>query len=266
MEAVSRRSSSSGMCSIWKHRAGPPRSRASSAVAAASPPPALAPSRARRSVSTPSSLGVVEEESQGAVTIVQPGGERVLGGEAVLDRDHDRTGPDGRRGGAGVLGLDAADDEAPTVDQQHRRARARGRSGAGRPARRRRDRPPSRARTGPRSRASRCRGPRPGVAASIASNPARAATGSDRSMTGSSSSTAVELRVDHGALSPAVSVDYLGCMRMPASMRIDSAFMYELDSSSRASVANSVACPSRCGNRTSWASLALNALGSSAEP
>ena len=38
---VSRRSSSSGMCSIWKQTGGPPRSRASNAVAAASPPPAL---------------------------------------------------------------------------------------------------------------------------------------------------------------------------------------------------------------------------------
>jgi hypothetical protein len=40
-----------------------------------------------------------------------------------------------------------------------------------------------------------------------------------------------QLRVDH----------YFGCIRMPASMRIDSAFMYELDSSSTASAANSVA-------------------------
>ena len=55
-----------------------------------------------------------------------------------------------------------------------------------------------------------------------------------------------QLRVDHVRSSPVqrdaarTRADYLGCIRMPASMRIDSALMYELDSSSSARVANSV--------------------------
>ena len=74
-----------------------------------------------------------------------------------------------------------------------------------------------------------------------------------------------EFGIDHGWRSPVAGI-YLGCMRMPASMRIDSAFMYELDSSSTASVANSVARPSRCGKSTSWANLSLNASEPSPAP
>ena len=50
-----------------------------------------------------------------------------------------------------------------------------------------------------------------------------------------------QFRVHHRVAVPPVLATYFGCMRMPASMRIDSAFMYELDSSSTASVANSLA-------------------------
>ena len=54
---------------------------------------------------------------------------------------------------------------------------------------------------------------------------------------------------------------YLGCIRMPASRRIDSAFMYELPSSSTAREANSVAYPRRWGNSTSCGQLGLERLG-----
>ena len=182
---------------------------------------------------------MVEEEPQGAVTIVQTGRKRMFGGQAVFDRDHDGTGLDGRHGGAGMLGLDAADDEAPAVDHQH-------------------------ARDGPGSV------PRPvdphadvGIALPAGHEPVfdlerldAGDLGPERGQEFLESGPCRhrigevdgrqhlehrrKLRIDHGYVPPG-SVDYLGCMRMPASMRIDSAFMYELDSSSRASVANSVA-------------------------
>ena len=73
-----------------------------------------------------------------------------------------------------------------------------------------------------------------------------------------------QLRIDHRPLlSGRV---YFGCIRMPASSRIDSAFMYELLKSSTASVANSLEFPKRCGNRTSCASLLLNASEPSPAP
>ncbi len=78
------------------------------------------------------------------------------------------------------------------------------------------------------------------MATSISSKARRAATGSARSITGSRSTIAASSG-SIIALPPPILVTYFGCMRMPASMRIDSAFMYELDSSSTASVANSLA-------------------------
>ena len=73
-----------------------------------------------------------------------------------------------------------------------------------------------------------------------------------------------QLRVDH-VLAPSV-CPYFGCMRMPASIRIDSALTYELVSSSSARVANSAEYPRRCGNSTSWASLPLKASDPSPAP
>ena len=75
-----------------------------------------------------------------------------------------------------------------------------------------------------------------------------------------------ELRVDHGVTPSPGGAGYLGCMRMPASMRIDSAFTYELASNSTASVANSSGRPSRCGKSTSWASLPLKVSEPSPAP
>ena len=59
MLVVSSRWSSSGIPRNWKHSGGPPRSRARSAVAALSPPPALWPPTAMRAGSTPSSAALV---------------------------------------------------------------------------------------------------------------------------------------------------------------------------------------------------------------
>ena len=102
------------------------------------------------------------------------------------------------------------------------------------------------------------------MATSSSSKARRAATGSERSITGSASTSAASSGPS-SQRSPVVGI-YFGCMRMPASMRIDSAFMYELDSNSTASVANSCAQPSRCGKSTSWASLFLKASEPSPAP
>ncbi len=58
MLQVSRRSSSSGIPRYWKHKVGPPRSRASKAMPAAMPPPALPPITPIRSGSMPSSAAL----------------------------------------------------------------------------------------------------------------------------------------------------------------------------------------------------------------
>ena len=79
------------------------------------------------------------------------------------------------------------------------------------------------------------------IATSICSNAWRAATGSERSIAGSTSTSAASSGSIIASASARSSRLYLGCMRMPASMRIDSAFMYEFVSSSTASVANSPA-------------------------
>ena len=87
------------------------------------------------------------------------------------------------------------------------------------------------------------------MATRISSKARRAATGSARSILGSSSTMAASSgsittvpppSTQGGIERRAIRANYLGCMRMPASMRIDSALMYELESSSSASVANSV--------------------------
>ena len=59
-------------------------------------------------------LGV--QVRQRGVAVVQAGRVGVLGRQAVVDRHHDGAGVDGHHGRAGVLGLDAADHEAATVD------------------------------------------------------------------------------------------------------------------------------------------------------
>ena len=84
------------------------------------------------------------------------------------------------------------------------------------------------------------------MATRISSKARRAATGSARSILGSSSIMAASsgsitsVPPPSGATRRALVPTYLGCIRMPASMRIDSALMYELDNSSSARVANSV--------------------------
>ena len=94
------------------------------------------------------------------------------------------------------------------------------------------------------------------MAAIMSSKAWRVATGSTRSIWGSRSmmaassgsimsalppSSAIGLRREHEHRVTMTSrASYLGCIRIPASMRIDSALMYELDSSSSARVANSV--------------------------
>ena len=79
-----------------------------------------------------------------------------------------------------------------------------------------------------------------------ASKARRAATGSARSILGSRSIMAASSGSIMDGPPPwfaaicGARASYLGCIRMPASMRIDSALMYELESSSSARVANSV--------------------------
>ena len=81
--------------------------------------------------------------------------------------------------------------------------------------------------------------------ASISSKAWRAATGSTRSILGSRSTMAASSGSIMTVPPPSprtgsAASSYFGCIRMPASMRIDSALMYELDSSSSAREANSV--------------------------
>ena len=99
------------------------------------------------------------------------------------------------------------------------------------------------------------------MATSSCSKASRAATGSERSITGNSVDQRRQLRVDQGSASARSLETHFGCMRMPASMRIDSAFMYELDSSSTASVANSVGVAQAVREEHVLGELALEGLG-----
>ena len=230
MDGVSSRSSSSGMCSIWKQSGGPPWSRASSAVAAARPPPALAPITATRAGSTPSALGLGVEVAQARRSSRARAAGYGCSGASRYSTDT-TTAPRsaGRQGRADVLGLDAADDEAAAVDHAGRRAPAppATASRAGRRAPARRGRPPSPAPCGPRCRASRASGMSRAMAASIASKPGPRRHGVRRGRTPASASTKAASSGSIMACSSPVPGPcvYLGCIRMPASMRIDSAFM-----------------------------------------
>ena len=77
------------------------------------------------------------------------------------------------------------------------------------------------------------------MATRISSKARRAATGSDKSILGSMSIMAASSGSIMTGL-PRVRRGYFGCILMPASIRIDSALMYELDNSSTANEANSV--------------------------
>ena len=103
-----------------RHRRGPPRSRASRATPAVSPPPALSPPTAIRSGSTPSSAGVLRDPDQGGVAVLEPGRERVLRRQAVVDGEHHRADLGGDPPAVGVVEVEAADDEAAAVDVDER--------------------------------------------------------------------------------------------------------------------------------------------------
>jgi hypothetical protein len=61
-------------------------------------------------------LGSVRSKPyQGGVAVLNPGWIRVLGSEAIVDREHDATGIGGQSLAAQVLGLKIAEDERPTV-------------------------------------------------------------------------------------------------------------------------------------------------------
>ena len=80
------------------------------------PPPGAGPAQGHPLGVDAERAGLGVQERQRGVAVVQAGRVRVLGGQPVLDRHHDRAGVDGHERRAGVLGLDAADDEAAAVD------------------------------------------------------------------------------------------------------------------------------------------------------
>ena len=64
------------------------------------------------------------QPAQRAERVVERGGERVLGGEAVVDGDHDRARGVGQRAADGVEGVDVADHPAAAVQVGDHRQRA----------------------------------------------------------------------------------------------------------------------------------------------
>ena len=74
---------------------------------------------------------VLGDPHQRGVAVLERGRERVLRGEAVVDRDHDRTDLGGDPAAVGVVEVEAADHEAAAVEVDQRRERVV--AGAGRP-------------------------------------------------------------------------------------------------------------------------------------
>ena len=214
------------MASIWKQIGGPAEV-AGQQCGGRRQPAARARPHERHPVRVHAErvrLGV--QVGQRGVAVVQAGRVGVLGSQPVLDRDDDRPGVDRGHGGTAVLGLDAADHEPAAVDHDDARRPLRPptRPWAGTPAPARPGRPATPAPCGHRSRAVSTPGMSTVMATRISSNARRAAAGSERSSEGTASTNAASSGSDHRHASP-MSAVYLGCMRMPASMRIDSALM-----------------------------------------
>ena len=212
----------------------------------------------------PELVGRPGEEHQRAVAVVQAGRERVLGSQPVLDRDHHRSRLDRRGGRARMLGLDAADDEPAPVDHQHTGHGLRTALGPVDPHADVGITLPARDQPVLDVERFDAGDVRPHTAHQLGESGPRRHRVRQVDLRQQLEDPR-ELRVDHGPpfSSPTA---YLGCSRAPASIRIVSAFMYELASSSTASVANSGAWPRRWGNSTSRASLALKASEPSPSP
>ena len=104
-------------------RSGIPSSRAHRAVTALMLPPAESPPMARRSASTPMSVGVLDDPAQRRRGVVDGGRERVLGCQPVVDGDHDAPAPVGERSAVAIVGVETADHEPAAVVEDQRRRR-----------------------------------------------------------------------------------------------------------------------------------------------
>ena len=170
-------------------------------------------------------------ESQRGIAVVQGGRKGVFGGQAVLHRHHHRPGVDGHHGRAHVLGCDAADDEAAAVDGDDPRHQASARFGgidphghAGITF------PSTNGAVGDLERFNAGQLDGDTLEHRLESRPCRHRVRQIKG--GEPLDERGQLGIDHG---------YFGCILMPASMRIDSAFMYELRNNSTAREANSLA-------------------------
>ena len=106
-------------------------------------------------------VGLLVQPGQRGVAVLETGGEGVFGREPVLDRHHDHAELARQRRGAGVLGVDAADEEPAAVDVDDCGHRARRDLRGVDPHGRRPVHRPVPGSTGRRRRGSRCRRRRP---------------------------------------------------------------------------------------------------------
>ena len=106
------------MCSIWKHTAGPPRSRAKRAVAAAEPAAGTGADQGNPGAVHTEGGGVVVEEPERGKAVVDGRGIGGFGSQPVLDRHDQRTDVRRQHGGTEVLGVDIAHHEAAAMDHE----------------------------------------------------------------------------------------------------------------------------------------------------
>ena len=130
-----------------------PASAALIAVTAASVPPAESPPTAIRSGSAPSSLGVLGDPLERRPAVVDRGGEGVLGGQPVVDREHPGVGPLGEQPAGRVVRCRGR--RRPCRRRGGRPAAARARPSRPGPSARRAAPAPVRRRRAPRGRGSR---------------------------------------------------------------------------------------------------------------
>ena len=96
--------------------AGPPASRAIRATTAARLPPALSPPTARRLGVHAQLGGMGDDPARGRPGVVGGGGEFVLGGQAIVHRDHAGAGLRGELPAEDVMRLQIADHPAAAVE------------------------------------------------------------------------------------------------------------------------------------------------------